>query len=154
DVTPRNAPQDKSRIRIPSSSNTYFAKGQSTRRNKQRYAKHHDHGGDINYKLFSAGYWLMSIAVAAGHDITAVVRHPNKLTGRIQDLRVATADLATAKARCDIGPRCAVAPRRTLTWSAPRTTLGEASLLSVSDPDAHEAQPALNLFPAPGTLVA
>jgi putative NADH-flavin reductase len=42
------------------------------------------------------GSQIVDQAVAGGHDVTAVVRNPKKLNGRIQGLRVVTADLATA----------------------------------------------------------
>ncbi len=41
------------------------------------------------------GHQILDQAVAAGHDVTAVVRNPDKLSGRV---RVIKADLATADA--------------------------------------------------------
>jgi putative NADH-flavin reductase len=41
------------------------------------------------------GSQIVDQAVAAGHDVTAVVRNPKKLNGRFQGLRVVTADLAS-----------------------------------------------------------
>ena len=40
------------------------------------------------------GGQIVEQAIAAGHDVTAVVRNPKKLSGRARDLRVVTADLA------------------------------------------------------------